>query len=235
MGKYITKFNENIQPRTVVGFMDQIPEEHPYVILYKNYGMIYKSVTKYPDRGGFSGFGVDLGLPSNTLWGSYNLYANNPEEWGNSYAWGELESKESYSWDNYRFGTQNNITKYNSTDGITQLQLEDDIVNLTMGHSWVIPSSIDFYELFSYCTSTSEMINNQYCYKFTSNINGNYIIIPVYEGEYYWTSSLQISKESAYAFTGDSVTSNMRYKNYHIRPVCKPTEHIWFNKPSVIE
>ena len=59
---------------------------------------------------------VDLGLPSGTLWATYNLGATSPEECGDYYAWGETEPKSNYSWANYKWcdGTSSYMTKYNS-------------------------------------------------------------------------------------------------------------------------
>lgn len=34
---------------------------------------------------------VDLGLPSGTLWETCNVGANSPEEYGDYFAWGEIE------------------------------------------------------------------------------------------------------------------------------------------------
>ena len=48
---------------------------------------------------------VDLGLSVN--WADRNIGANNPEEVGIYVAWGELESKETYTLDNYRFSDGN--------------------------------------------------------------------------------------------------------------------------------
>lgn len=40
---------------------------------------------------------VDLGLPSMTKWASFNVGASKPEEYGDFYAWGEMEVKEEYN------------------------------------------------------------------------------------------------------------------------------------------
>lgn len=47
---------------------------------------------------------VDLGL--SVKWATCNVGADKPEEYGDYYAWGELEPKESYTWENYRFRTR---------------------------------------------------------------------------------------------------------------------------------
>ena len=46
---------------------------------------------------------VDLGLPSGTLWATCNIGADSPYEKGLYFAWGEVEPKEDFTWENYRF------------------------------------------------------------------------------------------------------------------------------------
>jgi len=46
---------------------------------------------------------VDLGLPSGTLWATFNVGAACPEEYGDYFAWGETQPKSSYSEDSYTF------------------------------------------------------------------------------------------------------------------------------------
>lgn len=65
--------------------------------------------------------GIDLGL--SVKWSDRNLGAVSIEQVGDAYAWGETEIKTNYSWENYKFGSYDNLTKYNSTDGLTVLDL----------------------------------------------------------------------------------------------------------------
>ncbi len=46
---------------------------------------------------------VDLGLPSGTLWATYNVGATSPYEKGQYFAWGEVEPREDFSWESYKF------------------------------------------------------------------------------------------------------------------------------------
>ena len=43
---------------------------------------------------------VDLGLPSGTLWATCNVGADNPEDFGDYFAWGETEPKDFFDWEN---------------------------------------------------------------------------------------------------------------------------------------
>ena len=56
-----------------------------------------------PDENG----AVDLGL--SVKWAAYNVGATKPEEYGDYYAWGEVETKEDYAETNYEF---TNVDQY---------------------------------------------------------------------------------------------------------------------------
>ena len=78
---------------------------------------------------------VDLGL--SVKWATCNLGATKPEEYGNYYAWGEITTKASYTWANYKYANEDYeaLTKYCSksnygkdgfTDTLTTLAASDD-------------------------------------------------------------------------------------------------------------
>jgi hypothetical protein len=145
-----------------------------------------------------------------------NVGANIPTDYGLYFAWGETEgyadaSTKEFSWDDYKFnpsGDSETFTKYNSTDGKTVLDLEDDAVAVNWGGSWHMPTETQFQELLNttYNTSVTDYqgsgING--CL-FTSKTNGNTLFIPgggyAYEGSapnvgyygYVWSSSLSSS------------------------------------------
>jgi hypothetical protein len=121
---------------------------------------------------------VDLGLPSGTLWATCNIGASNPEDAGDYYAWGEIETKSDYSWDTYKWGTQDNLTKYNSTDGLTTLELEDDAAHVVMGGDWIMPSFDDIDELVNYANGETTELNGVYVLTFTGT-NGNKLYFPL--------------------------------------------------------
>ena len=110
-----------------------------------------------------SGF-VDLGIPSGILWADKNLGATNVYDYGNYYAWGEVETKDDYSWDSYKYanGDEHQLTKYCPTDknddwdgvgtpdGITTLESSDDAATAT-NSKWKMPESSDFAALNTNC------------------------------------------------------------------------------------
>ncbi len=63
-----------------------------------------KNSTTQPISGTASGHPyVDLGLPSGTLWATCNVGADNPWDYGDYFAWGEISTKSTYSWSNYKY------------------------------------------------------------------------------------------------------------------------------------
>lgn len=89
------------------------------------------------DRSGL----VDLGIP-NILWADHNVGATNPWDYGDYFAWGEVNTKTTYTWDTYAYGTENNLTKYTSTDGNTFLKTSDDVAYIN-DNNHCIPSQTD--------------------------------------------------------------------------------------------
>ena len=113
-----------------------------------------------------------------------------------------MEPKESYTWQNYRFGVggelpfERKLSKYNTdrkrgpVDNKTTLDRVDDVANVRWGGSWRIPTLEEWTELRSNCTWTADSINGVKVLKGTSNIPGytdRSIFLPAAD---YWTSSL---------------------------------------------
>lgn len=148
---------------------------------------------------------VDLGL--SVKWATFNVGASKPEDYGDYFAWGETEPKETYSWATYKWcdGTQNNMTKYNTTDGKTILEPADDAATANWGDKWRMPTKEEMQELFDKCTWTEETRNGINGYIVTGP-NGNSIFLPragFYNYDdfgvslqkpghsvYYWTSTI---------------------------------------------
>lgn len=104
---------------------------------------------------------TDLGLPSGTLWANWNLGAKTNTDFGNYYAWGETDTKDVFSWNNYKYcnkGQQNTLTKYNTksyygnVDNQTQLDATDDRMKSKCGYYYAIPTKEDWQELIDNCS-----------------------------------------------------------------------------------
>ena len=121
---------------------------------------------------------IDLGLPSGTLWASFNLGASDPLEFGDYYAWGELETKDYYNTSTYKWydSSLGVFTKYNSTDNKWLLDLEDDVAHVKLGEKWRIPTKDEVDELVENCEWVWDSDNRGYW--ITSKINGSCIFLP---------------------------------------------------------
>ena len=189
--------------------------------------------------------GVDLGLSSNIYWACCNLGANKPEEYGDYYAYGELETKEEYTERGYLYfmvGCYVPVGSGGSFSGDIS-GWEDDVVVSKWGNGWRMPTQVEMRELVNSCTWTWTTKNGIIGYQVTGP-NGNSIFLPAsggkLEARHYagdpdsWTwyrSSVMSSKQmgdKGYGYTygirfyqEDYEFSNacMKYAGYVIRPV----------------
>ena len=139
---------------------------------------------------------VDLGLPSGTLWATCNIGADNPEDYGDYFAWGETEPKEVYSWATYKWcnGDYNTLTKYCSNsdygangfvDNKKELDPEDDAAYVNWGSSWRMPTMAQLQELVENCTwqmTTKNGVEGQ----LAKGPNGKTLFLPA--ASYYYNS-----------------------------------------------
>lgn len=157
---------------------------------------------------------IDLGLHSGTFWAKNNIGAENETDCGLFFSWGEnigydlkqiKEKEKSFSWEDYKFGLSNEITKYNKSDSRRLLELTDDMAHTNMGGDWYTPLKEQFEELLK--NTTKDFVEN-YNNSGTngilliSTINDKHIFFPTYgvfsygkliEDKYrggYWTSKI---------------------------------------------
>ncbi|MCM8873376.1 MAG: fimbrillin family protein [Paludibacteraceae bacterium] len=144
---------------------------------------------------------IDLGLPSGTLWATCNIGAESSEDYGDYFAWGETETKETFTWDNYAFGKESELTKYcnnadcGTVDNLLTLEAEDDAAVAKWGGDWKVPTYEIFKELYDNCERELTTQNDVKGCLFTSKTNGNTLFLPIdadISSDYgmYWTSSL---------------------------------------------
>ena len=144
---------------------------------------------------------VNLGLPSGLLWATCNIGANVPEEDGKFYAWGEINTKDTY------VSTSYTISGWQMNDISGNIQY--DAAKANWGGDWRMPTKAEQEELLNNCTWTWMIQNNGW--KVTGP-NGNYIYLPNAGGYntspsgsgsygYYWSSTpLDGDVEKAYFF-----------------------------------
>ncbi len=134
---------------------------------------------------------VDLGLPSGTLWATCNVGANNPEEYGDHVAWGEVNTKNRYDWITYKYSSDisSELTKYCTdseygkngfTDNKTVLDPADDAATAKWGGDWRMPTSSEQQELLNECDWkwTENYNNTGVAGRIVTGKNGNSIFLP---------------------------------------------------------
>ncbi len=186
---------------------------------------------------------VDLGLPSGLKWGSMNVGASKPEDYGNHYAWGETETKTKYTTSNYKFGPvkYSEITLYSKYetklggDKKTVLEAEDDAASANLGNGWRMATFAEWKELRESCTWTWTQRNGINGMLVTGP-NGKSIFLPASgvfqsslgkKGTYgsYWTSTLASAEGMANAVDfysgGNDKALIDRSTGLSVRPVKK--------------
>lgn len=162
------------------------------------------------------GEAIDLGL--SVLWSSCNLGASTPEEYGFKYAWGETETKNSFTVENYTFFDNSMKTYIFLKEDISGTEFDAATVNL--GNGWRMPSYFDFAELERECTWEWIKVNNVLGFKITGK-NGNSIFMP---WGYYWSSTQnKNSIRLANVFYLESGNHHSSYfdrcNGFYIRPI----------------
>ena len=181
---------------------------------------------------------VDLGLPSGTLWATQNVGASSPEDYGEYFAWGEVESKESYTRDNYKYYDEFDYTRYwhywatwhddespylheKWEYDTLSLYDSDDAAFMNWGSSkWYTPTQAQLEELINsnYTSIVLTIQNKVYGYKVTSKLNGNSIFLP-----------------AAGKFLGSSISERGTYGYYWSKTLNTPHDYNDICEPFILK
>ena len=173
-----------------------------------------------PATGQLLGHGyVDLGL--SVVWATCNIGAESPSEYGDYFAWGEAETKSTY--------TESNSTTHDKSDYVFF-----DAAAANWGSRWRMPTSNEIDELINRCTWEWTSVSGHHGYKATGP-NGKSIFLPAAgqkknsslnraeEWGYYWESTPGSSNQYATCLffrEGDEpLDLDGRYLGRTIRPV----------------
>ena len=154
---------------------------------------------------------VDLGL--GVQWANKNLGACTPTEYGDYFAWGETQVKDTYTDASYQWKKDGKLTRYcalaatdlwygNTTpDEWVVLDAEDDAARVYLGDGWRMPTREEQEALKKECKVSKEELDGVAGFRVTGP-NGNSIFIPAsgrksekgleFDGKYayLWSSSL---------------------------------------------
>ena len=206
-----------LEPLDVSFLLDKLEDDTTYkakaFVKVWDHDFVMETMTFPDDRW------VDLGLPSGILWAAYNVGATSPEEYGDYYAWGEINTKNSYSAENYKYFIQWSESEYDKIP--TYKHIGENI----SGTSYDIAASYnndgttrmatisDLEELVNYCSIQRETLNSISGYRIIGP-NSNSIFVPSagsYEDDnnellgyecYFWIGNTA-GNESSYHFSMD--------------------------------
>ena len=164
---------------------------------------------------------VDLGLPSGLKWATCNVGAWNPEDYGDYYAWGEVNTKSVYE--------RYNCSTYEKSLGNISGTPRYDVARAKWGGSWRMPTREEFEELIDNCTWKWTTKGGHNGYKVTGP-NGNSIFLPAagfgkvagsFDKEsdgYYWsTTPNESNTQLTYSYSQFSCSlhfCNLRTRGY---------------------
>ena len=144
---------------------------------------------------------VDLGL--SVKWATCNVGANNPEDYGDYFAWGETTTKSSY--------TDNNSKTYGKNFSDIGGKSQYDAARSNWGGTWRLPTKAEMEELKNRCTWKWTTQNGVNGYKVTGP-NDNSIFLPA--AGYRYGSSLYLAGEYGYYWSSTPDESNSDYAYY---------------------
>ncbi len=183
---------------------------------------------------------VDLGLPSGLKWATCNVGANKPEDYGDYFAWGEVNTKSEYTPKNYKFGFL--MTGFLNLITIGGLIKKYDAACANWGGKWRMPTEAELTELWFKCEWVWMSQDGKCGYSVTGP-NGNSIFLPAaglrggsslgYAGSrgFYWSSTPREYGDygACYLYFDDfkcettsrdlGLSGNSRYYGLSVRPV----------------
>lgn len=155
MGRWISNFDTTAE---LEAFMQTEGYSTPHVSLTKDSGEVHYNQSTPPTP---SHDFVEIG---GVKWATMNVGANSITDTGLYFQWGDTqgytaaqvgsgEGQKYFGWADYKYGNGTSspdatgMTKYNSTDGKTVLDLSDDAVAAAWGGNWRMPTTAEYVAL----------------------------------------------------------------------------------------
>ena len=168
-------FSDGEHPEVYKGTIPSIKVKTYYYQAYT----LYEGTYHYGEVKSFGAKVVDLGLPSGVKWVDMNLGADDEENPGDTYRWGDT--------------VPNDESTYSVSDGFHYVGgTQYDAAHVRLGDKYRIASISNIEELLSECTWAFD-VNG---YRVTSKKNGNSIFLPIGK---YWSSQKGNSGDSTHA------------------------------------
>lgn len=201
---------------TLYGYVKYVGSDEPVYGEPHDYPLEYieEEFTSCPD--GNHPHVIDLGLPSGTKWACCNIGANFPEDNGNYYAWGEVNTKNIYDLSTYEYYKNGEYVDI----GINIAGTMYDAATVNWGNSWQMPSKEQGDELINNCYSVWTIQNGINGYLFTGT-NGNSIFLPAVG----WYTLYIENEPSGIGYYGDYLLSTLQGPPY--------ADVLWFEDKTI--
>ena len=188
----------------------------------------------------------DLDFPTGTMWSCCNIGANTPHEYGNYYAWGETNTKESYDEKTYRYYDDLTFEYVNIGEQINNTRY--DVAKTEWKEKWHMPTYEDFETFGQLCKKRAYSLNGVKGLVFEGN-NGQSIFLP-FAGDmhgsqltgdgdygYYWSGTQKTGYDSgAYnLFLTNKPSATINYGRRHLGRTVRPVKDAPMHKEKQTE
>lgn len=143
-----------------------------FVELYSNEKSYYGETLSFAPKAINLTIGEAIDMGVSVKWASTNLGAEEPQEDGDYFAYGELEPKESYDYSTYKYADIQTLG-----DNISGNKYFD-AATAKLGGKWRMPTYSEFLELKSNCKTEIVDYKGRKGYIIESTVNGNSIFMP---------------------------------------------------------
>ena len=176
---------------------------------------------------------IDMGL--SVKWAPWNVGASKAEENGAYFAWGEINTKETYDWGTYYWMAEGqsdwtNINKYQIADGQfsadwyakdqfigdgkSTLEREDDAATANWGSGWRMPTMAELAELMNEDNCTWTWVENYNDsdlngYEVKSKTTAGLLFLPAAGGR--WDSGLDRAGYGGYYWSSELSSGSAHY------------------------
>lgn len=161
---------------------------------------------------------IDMGLPSGTKWACCNIGAKTPQDYGEYYAWGEVQNKtqkqagNKYTWGTYSYYTVGERGQVSYIDlGMDISNTQYDVAHVLWQGKWQMPTTEQLDELMANCSRTWELGEKDAQGRYgkgtgavlKSKVNGAKIFVPA--SSYYSEIGMNDARGEATFWTSNAI------------------------------
>lgn len=170
---------------------------------------------------------VEMGL--SVLWSTRNVGAETEADYGDFYAWGEVETKDNYSQETYKWYDASSDYQYFKyyyyVDKKVILDPEDDAATAHWGAPWRMATRAEWQELIDYCDWTLTERDGKPGYEIKSRLTGNSIfLISIYTR--HWTNTYLNTNALAYFTSEKDLNSSFTCYTFYFNTSSQETPYI---------